>query len=55
MFFLELVTILVMLRANFSKLLKGGKVMKHGNKSSMAKKKNKKKTKTKKVKKYGKY
>ena len=29
--------------------------MKHGNKSSVAKKKTKKKTKTKKVKKYGKY
>lgn len=29
--------------------------MKHGGKSSMAKKKTKKKTKTKKVKKYGKY
>ena len=37
-----------MLRANFSKLLKGGKVMKHGNKSSMAKKKTKKEDKDKK-------
>ena len=43
MFFIKLVTILVMLRANFSKLLKGGKVMKHGNKSSVAKKNTKKK------------
>lgn len=55
MFFLKLVTILVMLRANFPSLYKGGNSMKHGNKTSMAKKKTKKKTKVKKVKKYGKY
>lgn len=54
MFFLKLVTILVMLRANFPSLYKGGSSMKYG-KSKMVKPKVKKiKPKKKVVKKYGK-
>jgi hypothetical protein len=53
-FFLKLVTILVMLRANFPSLYKGGSSMKYG-KSKMVKPKVKKiKPKKKVVKKYGK-